>query len=290
VRAALLEVRSELVQIRRQGAALRRDLVGATSIRVVAQSPAWRARRRPRVSVVVALHEDVPQIGDTLDSVAGSWMREFELIVVDAGSHDGSLAIAERWLGEHPRIPATLIDDHDAQGRGAARNTALDFARGDAILVLDPGGAIYSHCLQRLADTLASMDAVAFVYPMIEVSVESDWFVRAGGDNLLNVFGWEPERLRSGNFIHAPYLVRLGTLRKLSGFTPDPALDGFEDYDLWCRIAEQGWRGQQLAQLLARRAEIPSSSCLSTVHPAPGPGTRALMSRAPRAMAGAFTR
>ena len=172
------------------------------------------------MSVVVALHQDGPQIADTLDSVAGSWMREFELVVVDAGSHDGSLAIAERWIGEYPRIPATLIDDRNAQGRGAARNTALDFARGDAILVLDAGGAIYSHCLQRLADTLAVMDDVAFVYPMIEVRLESDWFVRAGGDNLLNVFGWEPERLRSGNFIQAPYLVRLGALRSLVASRP----------------------------------------------------------------------
>ena len=103
MRAELLEVRSELVRVRRQGASLRRDLVGGASIRLVAQSPAWAARRRPRVTVVVVLHEDAPQIGDTLDSVAGSRMREFELVVVDSGSHDGSAAIAEHWIGEHPK-------------------------------------------------------------------------------------------------------------------------------------------------------------------------------------------
>jgi hypothetical protein len=104
------------------------------------------------------------------------------------------------------------------------------------------------------------------------------------------VFVWEPDRLRHGNIVHAPYLVDADILAALGGYATDPALDGFEDYDLWCRIAERGWRGQLVAQPLARRSEVPGTTCLPTLAPAEGPATSALMSRAPTAMAGAFSR
>ena len=84
VRAELLEVRSELVRVRREGASLRRDLVEGAGIKSVAASPAWAARRQPRVSVVVAAHEDGPQIAETLHSVAASRSRDLELVIVDA--------------------------------------------------------------------------------------------------------------------------------------------------------------------------------------------------------------
>ena len=288
--AELLEVRSELVQVRREAASLRRALVPGAGTELAQQSPAWEARSRPRVTVLTVSHESRLQLAETLDSVAGSRTADLELVITDSGSTDGSLAIAERWVRDHPRIPSVVIADRTDRGRGAARNLGLEFARGETILVLDPGATIYSHCLPRLADSLAAMDDVAFVYPIIEVSSDSEWFVRAGGDNLLNLFVWEPDRLRSGNIVHAPYLVNADVLTTLGGYATDPALDGFEDYDLWCRVAERGWRGQLIAQVLARRSEVPGRSCLPTLAPPEGPATSALVSRAPSALAGAFTR
>ena len=70
---------------------------------------------------------------------------------------------------------------------------------------------------------------------------------------------------RRGNDIHAPALIRTDRLRQLGGFATDPRLDGFEDYDLWCRMAERGWRGQLVPQVLARRTE---SGRHGTVHAA----------------------
>jgi hypothetical protein len=132
------------------------------------------------------------------------------------------------------------------------------------------------------------MREIAFVYPIHQVTGASEEFVDAGGDHLLSYLGWDPGRLRVRNYIHAPALIRTDRLRQLGGFATDPRLNEFEDYDLWCRIAEHGWRGQLVPQELARRTESGSSPLLATLHPSPGDATLALTERAPRLLSRAF--
>ncbi len=190
----------------------------------------------------------------TLDSLAHSRLRDFELVVVDGRSGEHARARVADWMFEHPRIAARLVVTQ-ASGLGAARNIGLDFARAPFCLILDPGQELYPRCLDVLAGTLEAMPDVAFVYPMQEVIGAAEAFVEAGGDYLMSFLGWDPGRLRQGNDIHAPALIRTDRLRALGGFATDPRLDGFEDYDLWCRIAERDWRGQLVPQELARRTE-----------------------------------
>lgn len=286
--AELVEVREELIQVRRQAASLRRALLSSSSSGRFLTTPAWEARRGPRVSVVVTTLDDASELPATLTSFHHSDMSDLELVIVDGGSTDGSMTVAEHWLRERPRLPGIAVTAHRAEGRGAARNVALRFVRGEFVLILDPGASVYPHCVERLASTLASMGDTPLVYPMIEVTGDSSWFARSGGDHLLNAFQWVEERLRTGSIVHAPYLIRARALTALGGYATTPELDGFEDYDLMCRVAERGWRGQLVAQILGRRSELPGRTCLPTIHPTEGPATRALVRGAPHALAGAF--
>ncbi|HLY81721.1 MAG TPA: hypothetical protein VKQ71_01990, partial [Acidimicrobiales bacterium] len=149
----------------------------------------------------------------------------------------------------------------------------------------DPGQAVTPTCMDVLLGTLSALPEVAFVYAIQEVTDASEAFLAAGGDHLLNAFGWDPGRLRSGNDVHPPALIRIDALREIGGFTVDERLDGFEDWDLWCRMADRGWRGQLVPQLLVRRSGHVASL---EIRPTPGPATDLIMERAPRLMVGAF--
>ena len=46
-------------------------------------------------------------------------------------------------------------------------------------------------------------------------------------------------------------LIRRDALVAVGGFCPDPRLMGLEDYDLWCQIAQRGWRGVHVPEILA---------------------------------------
>lgn len=259
----------------------------AASLEVAHESPAWAARRAPSVTAIAAMHGGSERVLGTLDSLARSRMRDFELVIVNGGHSDPKPGLIEDWISGHPRIAARLLVTKP-RGLGAAINAGLDVARGRFSLVLDSGHELYPRCLDVLAGTLEAMPEMAFVYPMQEVIGAPEEFVEAGGDYLMSLFGWDPGRLRLGNDIHAPVLIRTDLLRQVGGFATDPRLDGFEEYDLWCRMADQGWRGQLVPQVLARRTESGSSPVLSAIHPFPGETTDALMERAPKLMGGAF--
>jgi hypothetical protein len=257
----------------------------AARLAVVHRSPAWSARRTPRVTAVMALTGSGETAVATLESLAHSRLRDTELVVVDAG---GDVDAVLRWLQDRPRLAATLLAPSPAANVGTARNVGADFARSPFCLILDAHQEVYPRCLDVLAGTLEAMPEMAFVYPMQEVTGEPAAFADAGGDHVMSFLGWDPGRLRLGNHIHAPALIRTERLREIGGFATDPRLDGFEDYDLWCRMAERGWSGQLVAQELARRSESGSSAALAAIHPSPGPAVSALTERAPRLLAGAF--
>ena len=85
----------------------------------------------PKLSVVIPNYNRAALIGETLDNVLAQTRPPDELIVVDDGSTDDSVAVIERY---GKRI--TLIRQTNA-GPGAARNRGLAAARGDLIQFMD---------------------------------------------------------------------------------------------------------------------------------------------------------
>ena len=244
----------------------------------------------PRVTVVAAIVGATSgEVEATLDSVAQGAMGDLELVIVGGAGTDPGDVAAGAWMEAHPGFAARLVPAGAGASLGAARNAGLAAARAPLCLLLDAGHALYPRGLGVLADALDVDPGAAFAYPIQEVIGEPDRFAEAGGDYLLSFLGWDAQRLRRGNYIHAPVLVRTDVLRAAGGVSADDALYGFEDYDLWCRIADRGGRGVLVPQVLARRPESGRSGVLASIHPTPGPQTRALAERAPGLLAGAFT-
>lgn len=267
LRQQLAELRGELDHGQRPGFALR------------AQTPAWRARRGVAVSALVAIEEHPAEaVIATLGSLAASRTCDVELVAVCPVEAAGALRAVQAWLTCHPRVPALLLCQLDARGRGSALNAALEHARGAASLITAPGEVLYPRCLEVLAALLAATAQAAVVYPICELPGAEGPFGCTPA-RLCNQFGWEPGRLRLGQTVASPYLVRTSVLRKLGGFATDPRLYGHEDYDLLCRLAEGSMQGLRVPQILARRARAPAVVVEDGAW-------RALSERAPRLHAG----
>lgn len=88
----------------------------------------------PRVSVVTALNNKGPYIAETVASVRGQTLRDWELIVVENGSIDNGPATVRALAADDTRIRLT---ESAKRGPGAARNRGLDEAAGEWILFLD---------------------------------------------------------------------------------------------------------------------------------------------------------
>ncbi len=290
IRRALKDTRLDFMELRRDLARVRRALASPElrvppRVRTVGWTSAWTATRGARISVLTALYNHAGEIGQALDSLARSRYPDFEVIVVDDGSTDGSGEAVQRWMRSHDDVALMHVEHPVNRGLGAARNTALDFARGQYCFVLDSDNVVYPRCLEMLTAHLDSRPDAAFVYPIMDVFGHADAWVKADGDYLASVYGWDPDRLRIRNYIDALAMIRTSVLRDLGGYATDRRLHGLEDADLWCRIADRGWTGVHVPAILARYRASPSSM-LSLTGLSLTSAYAALIERSPRLMAG----
>lgn len=89
----------------------------------------------PTVSVVVPFWGVEAYIGACIESVQAQDFADFELILVDDASLDGSRDVALRYAAQDPRV--RIVSHTHNQGLGPARNTGAQHARGRLILFLD---------------------------------------------------------------------------------------------------------------------------------------------------------
>lgn len=84
----------------------------------------------PLVSVVTPVFNGERFLADAIGSVLAQTYRRFELIVVDDGSTDGSVALARSF-------PDVRVLEQDHAGPGAARNAGIAASRGELLAFLD---------------------------------------------------------------------------------------------------------------------------------------------------------
>jgi glycosyltransferase involved in cell wall biosynthesis len=205
------------------------------------------------VSVVVTLYNYEHHIREALRSVAISDDADYEVIVVDDASSDGSLATTRAALEEIPWLPAKVISRARNGGLAAARNLGIAESRAPYVFILDADNAIYPHALTRLADALDRDPGAAFAYGIIAQQAPT------GPYGLLSWHRWSAHRLAHGNFVDAMAMLRRSEVLAAGGYASDPRLHGWEDFALCCEFAERGQRGLLLPEIVARYRVSPHS-------------------------------
>ena len=89
----------------------------------------------PKTTVVIPVYNAEKYLRECLDSVLGQTLRDIEVICVDDGSTDASAQILSEYAAKDARV---RIFRQANSGAGAARNRALDEARGDSVVFIDP--------------------------------------------------------------------------------------------------------------------------------------------------------
>ena len=89
---------------------------------------------QPTVSIVVPIYKVENYLAICLESLINQTYRNIEIIAVNDGSPDGSLAIAQKYADQDKRI---VLVSQENQGLSAARNTGIRYATGEYICFLD---------------------------------------------------------------------------------------------------------------------------------------------------------
>ena len=105
----------------------------------------------PLVSILIPSYNAALWIAQTLDSALSQTWDNTEIIVVDDGSRDDSVAIISRYANR-----GVLLITQSNRGASAARNRALAEARGDFIQFLDADDLLSPHKIERQLSLLAT--------------------------------------------------------------------------------------------------------------------------------------
>jgi glycosyltransferase involved in cell wall biosynthesis len=185
----------------------------------------------PLVSVVMPAYNVAWCIGRAIDSVLAQDYRARELIVVNDGSTDDTRAVLD---GYGSRITAI---DQENRGMSAARNVAIGRAGGDYIAFLDADDRWLPGKLSRQVELMQRHPEIGFCSTAARVE--------DGDGNLLNLWRCAGESAEMLVTLFAEnaaiaggcsaVMVRKHLLDQVGLF--DESLRGFEDPDLWMRLA-----------------------------------------------------
>jgi glycosyltransferase involved in cell wall biosynthesis len=103
-------------------------------------------------------------IGEAIDSVLAQRFVDWELVLVDDGSTDGSAEIAGVRAAADPRIMCTRHPDGRTHGLSAARNLGISCAAGEYVAFIDADDVWLSHKLERQVAMLAERPRVDMLY------------------------------------------------------------------------------------------------------------------------------
>ncbi|HEX5613579.1 MAG TPA: glycosyltransferase [Acidimicrobiia bacterium] len=222
------------------------------------ETPSFETARAD-VAVVLPVYNYAQHVREALVSAIDSVGVSIEVIVVDDHSSDESRAVVERVMHDRADAAVRLVALHANRGLSAVRNLALSHVRAPLVFFLDADNALYPHGLQRLERALARDSDAAVAYGMIAGFGDDDRMVSA--------YPWDPERLVFGNYIDAMALVRRSVLDAVGGYSLEmqDQHGGWEDYELWLRLAARGERGVLVPEIVGRY-RVHAASMVATVN------------------------
>lgn len=195
---------------------------------------------RMMLSVVVPAYNSEKTIGECLAAVKASEYGDYELIVVDDASSDATAAIAAKYADRLVVHPAN-------RGRSAARNSGIDAARGEILVLIDSDVVVRPDTLAKAAAYFAGHgDVVAITGILSREHPHENFFSQYKNLYMNYIFGKLPERV---NFLYGSFHA----LRKSAAL----------GYGKDVRIADDTALGQELT---ARGQKIGFVRELEVVH------------------------
>jgi glycosyltransferase involved in cell wall biosynthesis len=188
----------------------------------------------PRVSVVIPTFNRAIWLMEALKSVREQSFQDFEIVVADDGSTDGTWERIKQLQGEDPRVRYVRQEN---RGPSAARNLGISAARGEFIALLDSDDLWLP---EKLARQMAAFDAD----PSAGVVYCKFAFITESGEPLER--DWPRPQVRGDLYVDLMYanviygsdsavVMRTADLRRAGGF--DERLHAVEDQDLWRRLS-----------------------------------------------------
>jgi glycosyltransferase involved in cell wall biosynthesis len=122
------------------------------------------------ISICIPVYNGADWLSEAIDSALAQTRTDFELLIVDNGSTDDSLAVARSYAGRDDRV--RLEHSDETVSAIANHNRCLDLARGSLIKFLHHDDVLRADCLARMAAVFEQEPAVGLVFSRRDVVLD----------------------------------------------------------------------------------------------------------------------
>lgn len=125
-----------------------------------------------KVSVIIPVYNVEKYLRRCLDSVVNQNFNDYEVIIVNDGSTDNSLSIAEEYKKNYPDLVNVISQEN--KGLGAARNSGIDVATGEYLLFVDSDDYIDESLLADTYRVAKKFDSEIVVFDIMYVNEDGE--------------------------------------------------------------------------------------------------------------------
>ncbi|MBO4340669.1 MAG: glycosyltransferase family 2 protein [Bacteroidales bacterium] len=178
----------------------------------------------PKVSVIIPSYNLGQYLPETLKSVEAQTFEDWECLIVENGSTDGSMSVITEFCASDLRFVPVVFKEN--VGVAAARNRGLELAEGEYILFLDADDLIAPGYMAAAVAALDADPSLNLVYGRAE---------RFGAETSWDLPPFSMDTMLARNCLYISCFFRRGQAPWF-----DVSLQtGFEDWDFWLSFLEQ---------------------------------------------------
>ena len=181
------------------------------------------------MTIIIPSFDQELYLSEAIESVLDQNVQA-ELIIVDDGSTDNSLAIAKKYETDRPDVIRVISQVN--KGLASARNTGIMNAKYDWCLFLDSDDMLADGGLEKIIKTINDHPEVDIVSGSFKTFGTSNQEIILMPNPVLNDF-------RTGNRIGSSSAVRTSALKAVGGYS-SRMVEGYEDLHLWVNLLTRG--------------------------------------------------
>lgn len=197
--------------------------------------------KKPLLSVLMPVFNAEAYVAEAVASILGQSVRDFEFIIIDDGSTDGSLPILKQYAARDARI---RLISRENRGLVATLNEGIALARGGWIARMDADDVAMPN---RFAVQLAALEREGADFCGGAVECFGAW--RALWSYPLTHEACEVRLLFHVPFAHPAVIGRRSAFAEL-GYAPEYAQA--QDYDIWQRAWARGYKFVNVPEIVLR--------------------------------------
>lgn len=201
----------------------------------------------PSIAVVITCYNKAPYVECALRAVLAQVHPADDVVFVDDGSTDDSLAIAAQFAAATPALRVRIIQQPNSGQPAHARNAGIATVTTDLVICLDADDSISPLYLDAVIGAFTRDPGLGLAYP-------SGIGFGDGALRPIDSQDWDPERLAHTNHLLCVTAFRREIWERVGGYRTN--VRGYEDWDFWIAASALGYRGTWIPLQLFHYREL----------------------------------